>query len=136
MRIRGGQYSAAKSGGVSFAGWARAALALGIALLFLGQGAALLWRHADARHAFFLGQKCELPEAASPINAPEQPAPVHHDCEDCLAQIFSVALETRYDIHIAVALASGRVLVPQNVYARSPVRWRASYPARAPPQLS
>lgn len=138
MTVRGGQTFAAKTRGFAIAGWARAALALAMAVLLSAQAAAMHVDGAAGTDAAALAyQKCEkVGAAASGAEAPGNAAVPHHDCDACLACAFSAALDARLAFHMAPRTAAARVILLPGGILAPPAQRNAAHPARAPPPLS
>jgi hypothetical protein len=133
MRIRGGHIFCAEKRGVTFAGRARIALALAMALFVVAQSAAAHVQGARPQHgATTVGQKCERTGVASPAPA-TRPT---HECEACLACVFASALDARPRFHPAPARASRIVVSFPDGVTTPVIPWRAAHPARAPPSRS
>jgi len=135
MQIRGSQIFNTRTR-AGFSGWARSALALAMAVFLVAQGAPLPARGAGAGHGVF-GQTCERPGAPSPGGESRAPATgAAHDCEACVACVFSSIAEPRADFHLAPVAAKRIALAIRDGSVAPLARWRAAHPARAPPSLS
>ncbi|WP_457796505.1 hypothetical protein [Methylocystis sp. S23] len=135
MRIRGGHILRAKAR-VGLAGLARSALALAMAVFFVAQSAALPAQGARAGHGAF-GQKCERSGASSSSGDSRAPSTrATHECEACLACVFSSFDDTRLGFHVVPIVASRIAVSCSRSFTALLARWRAAHPARAPPSLS